>query len=468
MQMRRLRDRLGPLWWYTLLGFIVSHLGTLINVFIGLYLVPRLLPGEDLGALLPLMAVGAVFSTPLALLLIPVGKFLSVFAARSETGKVRSLLSDALWISLLFAVGMTFWILWQGDALLVRLQVTDARLLWPVAGFAVLVCIEPIISAAIRALQLFKPMLVAGLITPYVRLAGMLGLLLPLGALGYLLAQFATQSFGVLFGAGVLYLFLRRAGPRVSYRPHWREMMRYALPLVALTLVGRIQGPIEAMVIRHRLPFIDSAGYYYAVMLGNIPGYFTGAMMPFLWPILSDRFERGLKTEGMLMQSMLFNLVLGAAFVGLFTLVMPWFFTLPGPWKPYGAYAGFVWQAALIGTLKTAQTFYTSHEMACRRFAYMWYLVPMLLLESAVLYLLPGWAALRPWLPATLWNWVAARYQPSLQGFVTIILLANAAFSGGMLIEWFVRSRRGSTPPRQSPIAPDSTRLPSTAIDSNR
>lgn len=440
--MGRLRDRLGPLWWYTLLGFSVNRMGDAVNVFIGLYLVPRLLPGEDLGALLPLMTIGAVFSTPLALLLLPVGKFLSVFAARAQPGKVRALLEDALVLAGLYAVIMTAALLWQGDALLVRLHVADARILWPVAGFAILVCIEPIVSAALRALQQFKPMLGAGLIAPYVRLAGMLVLLVPLGALGYLLAQFATQSFGVLFGLAVLYRFLRKAGPRVSYRPHAREMLAFALPLVALTLVGRIQGPIETMVIRHRLPTVDSAGYYYAFMLGNIPGYFTGAMLPFLWPILSDRFERGQQTEGLLIQSMLFNLVLGTVFVALFALVMPWFFALPGPWRPYGAYAGFVWQAALIGTLKTAQTFYTSHEMACRRFTYMRYLIPLILIECAVLYALPGWAALRPWLPATLWNWVAARYQPSLQGFVTIMLLANAAFTGGMLVEWFVRSRR--------------------------
>ena len=84
--LRRLQERLGPLWWYTLLGFIVNRLGDVINIFIGLYLVPRLLPGEDLGALLPLMTVGAVFSPPLALLLLPVSKFLSIFAAREETG----------------------------------------------------------------------------------------------------------------------------------------------------------------------------------------------------------------------------------------------------------------------------------------------------------------------------------------------------------------------------------------------
>lgn len=441
-RMRQIHRRMGSLWWYTLLGFIVNRMGDLVNVFIGLYLVPRLLPGEDLGALLPLMSVGAVFSTPLALLLLPVGKFLSAFAARSQHGKVRALLEDALGVALVFAVAMTAWILWQGDALLLRLHVSDQRLLFPVAGFAILVCIEPVITAAMRALQFFKPMLVAGFIAPYVRLAGMLALLPVLGALGYLLAQLGVAGFGVLFSMAVLYLFLHCKYPRASYREHGREMLAYALPLVALTIAARIQGPVETLVIRHRLPAVDSAGYYYAVMLGNVPGYFTGAMMPFLWPILSDRFERGEKTEGLLMQSMLFNIVLGTFFVVLFAVVMPWFFTLPGPWQPYGAYSGFVWQAALIGTLKTAQSFYTSHELACRRFNYMRYLVPLMLLESAVLYLLPGWAALRGFMPEGLWSWVDARYAPSLQGFVAIIMFFNAAFTAGMLIEWAVRPRR--------------------------
>ncbi|HUS98161.1 MAG TPA: hypothetical protein VMX97_15650 [Hyphomicrobiaceae bacterium] len=441
-----------------MLSFVVNRMGDVINVFIGLLLVPRLLPGQDLGALLPLMAVGAVFSMPLALLLLPVGKFLSVFAAKEEFGKVRALLEDSLGISLVFAVGMTIWIFWQGDALLLRMHVTDHRILWPVAGFAVLVCIDPIVSGALRALKLFKPILLGGVFTPYVRLFGMLALLAPLGALGYLVAQLGTVAWGVLFGLVIVLLNLGKMGRRVSYRPHGREMLLFSLPLVAMAIVGRIQGPVEALVIRHRLPTVDSAGYYYAVMLGAIPGYFTGSMMPFLWPILSDRFERGHSTHGLLMQSMLFNLALGVFFVGLFAAIMPWFFTLPGPWREYGAYAGFVWQAALIGTLKTAQIIYTSHEMACRRFVYMWYLVPLMLLESAILYLLPGWSVVRPYLPAEIWSWVAARYQPSLQGFVTIIMISNAAFTAGMLIEWMMRSRwKGDDP-----------RVPSTAIDGNR
>ena len=37
----RLRGRLEPLWWFTLLGFTVNRMGDAINVFVGLYLVPH-------------------------------------------------------------------------------------------------------------------------------------------------------------------------------------------------------------------------------------------------------------------------------------------------------------------------------------------------------------------------------------------------------------------------------------------
>jgi len=235
-------------------------------------------------------------------------------------------------------------------------------------------------------------------------------------------------------------------------------MLAFSLPLVALTVAARIQAPIEAFVIRHRLPAADSAGYYYAVMIGSIPGYFTAAMMPFFWPLISDRFERGESTRRLLLQSMLLNLAVGAFFVALFALVMPWFFTLPGPWRPYSPYAGFVWQAALIGTLKSVQGVYTAHEMACRRFTYMWHLVPLMLLESALLYLLPAWSLARPYLPLALWQWVDAHAQPSLQLFVGIILTANAVFTGGMLLEWVLRRRKEGSLSRMQSIAVGSNR----------
>ena len=50
----RLHVRLGDFWWYSLMLFAALRFGDLINAFVGLWLVPKYVPSEELGAVLPL------------------------------------------------------------------------------------------------------------------------------------------------------------------------------------------------------------------------------------------------------------------------------------------------------------------------------------------------------------------------------------------------------------------------------
>ena len=368
--LQRLRAQSGGIWWYTLLGFVAARMGEIVNFYIGVILVPKHLPASDLGAIQPLLTVGGFFAFPIAILLIPVGKFLSVFAARGETGKVKALLSDALCLNALFAVVVAIWLYVSGDALLLRLHVTDRRILIPVAAFAVLSCAEPIISTAQKALKCFRSMIVSGMVAPYVRLAAMLLLLAPFGVFGYLSAQLATTLFGVGCAGVALVLVLRKCGGRTSYRADIRDMVVYSLPLLALTLAGRVTGPAEAFIMRHRLPEEVTAGYYFSTMFGAIPGYATSALLAFFWPIVSEKFEKGESTRRLLAQSLAFNLVIGVAALVATALVVPYVFRMPGPWAGYREYARYVAPAGLITLLANIQGTYTAHESACRRFVY--------------------------------------------------------------------------------------------------
>ncbi len=439
-----LRARLGELWWYTLLGFIVSRVGDAVNLYIGIYIVPKVLPADQLGAVMPLMSVGAFVGLPIAILLLPVGKFLSVFAARREYGKVKALLFDSIYVNLVFAVVVLGWLAYAGGGILERMHVTDRRILIPVAYFAVLSCLEPIISAAQRALKCFRSMLVAGLGGPYVRLAGMLLLLAPFGAFGYLSAQMAMSLWGVGCALVALHLYLRKCGGRESYRADVRDMVAYSLPLLAMTFAARVQGPVESFVIRHRLPEEVSAGYYFSTMFGAIPGYFTGALVAFFWPIVSEKFEKGESTRKVLMQSMLFNLVVGGLALLAIALVVPYVFRLPGPWQGYEEYSRYVWQAGLITLLKSVQAIYMSHESACRRFVYVKYMVPLMLLEAAVLYGLPAWSQAAPYVPRSVWSFVDAHWANTLPVFLRATILFNALFTFAMIIDWRLASRRGT------------------------
>ena len=440
--LQRLRAQSGGIWWYTLLGFVAARMGEIVNFYIGVILVPKHLPASDLGAIQPLLTVGGFFAFPIAILLIPVGKFLSVFAARGETGKVKALLSDALCLNALFAVVVAIWLYVSGDALLLRLHVTDRRILIPVAAFAVLSCAEPIISTAQKALKCFRSMIVSGMVAPYVRLAAMLLLLAPFGVFGYLSAQLATTLFGVGCAGVALVLVLRKCGGRTSYRADIRDMVVYSLPLLALTLAGRVTGPAEAFIMRHRLPEEVTAGYYFSTMFGAIPGYATSALLAFFWPIVSEKFEKGESTRRLLAQSLAFNLVIGVAALVATALVVPYVFRMPGPWAGYREYARYVAPAGLITLLANIQGTYTAHESACRRFVYVWYCVPIGLIEAALLYGLPAIGPATPYVPDFVTSFVTAHWHNTLPMFLGLIIAFKALGVVAMAIDWWFAYHR--------------------------
>ncbi len=440
--LRRLRGGMGDLWWYTLLMFLVQRMGEAINLFIGIFLVPKFLPASELGAVTPLLSVASFVGFPIAIALLPVGKFLNVFAARKEYGKVKALLSDAIALSLLFAVGVAIWLFSSGDGILERMHVTDRRIFIPIAAAAVLTCITPILDSAQRALKCFKGMVVSGIAAPYVRLAAMLLLLAPFGAFGYLSAQVLTTLSGALIGCVVLWLVFRRLGPRQSYAANLREMAVYAAPLLALTLASRIQAPIEAFVIRHRLPDEVTAGYYFSTIFGSIPGYMTSALTVVLYPIISEKFEKGESTDALFRQSMLFTFVVGALALAAVAAAAPFIFSLPGPWRDYPGYSRYVWQVGLLALLRSVQATFTTHESACRRFRYVWYLVPLYLLEAGVLYALPAWSLFRGFVPPVIWRAVDAVWAPSLQAFLSLTIFFHATFTLAMLIDAATGQRR--------------------------
>lgn len=442
-----LKKKLGELWWNTVLLFLVQRLGEVVNLFIGLWLVPKFLPQEELGAVTPLLSVASFAGFPIALLLIPVSKFLSVFAARNQYGKARALLRDSLFASLALFLLVSLWLFLSGGSILERLHLSDRRYLAAIAVFALLSCLEPVVAAAQRSLRCFGALAFQGFVSPYVRLAAMLLLLPLLGALGYVFSQMAMAIAAVAIGLVVLCRFFSGKGDGESYRSSLKEMLSYSLPLVALTFASRVQLPVESFVIRHRLPVETSAGYYFVSLFGAIPGYVTSALMIVLWPVVSDRHERGQSTERMLGQSLLFAAAAGTLAVLALWIAMPRIFALPGPWAGYGEYSKYVWQAGLLALFRSLQGIYVSHRGACRDFGFVKWLCPLYLAESAVLYSLPAWRLFNGYLPGFIWRRIDAWWNTSLQSFLAAMLLFNGMFLLALAADWIIsRTKRASSP----------------------
>ena len=55
--LHRIHERCGDLWWYAMLLFVAQRFGDVINMFVGMWLEPKYVPQDELGAVLPLMSI---------------------------------------------------------------------------------------------------------------------------------------------------------------------------------------------------------------------------------------------------------------------------------------------------------------------------------------------------------------------------------------------------------------------------
>jgi len=121
----------------------------------------------------------------------------------------------------------------------------------------------------------------------------------------------------------------------------------------------------------------------------------------------------------MLMQAMVVSALLGLGCVAMLYVAMPWILKLRPSWETAMPYAWLAWVAALGCTFRIVTGCFIIHEHACRRFSYLWFYAPMMLLQAAGLFLLMGWAFFEPYLPERLWSTIYALPRETLPFVIT-------------------------------------------------
>ena len=383
----RLRQRLGPVWGAAFVLFAAQRFGDAINAFIGIWLVPRYVPADELGAVLPLAQVATFVAMPLAVLLTPYAKLLNVHAERGEPGKVKAMFRDASLLALavllltLAATPFFFPLVFR------HFGIQNGNLALAIVVSATLGALAPIFTESLRALKRFGVVSLASAIAPPLRLAVMWIALPFRGLTGY----FVGQTAGPAFQSGVALLdFLRRhRGVRCEpwFREDRRVFLAFAIPLAVSTIVGNLRGMAEMMPMA-RVPAIESAAYYQITRFTEIASYLGFTLVFVLFPVVSARHERGQGTRRILLQTMWGSLALGLAFTGALALAGRPLFEAVGFLRPYAGLAGYILPLGAIATVRVASACFTTHEMACSRFRFLRYTVPIALAETAALFLL--------------------------------------------------------------------------------
>jgi len=444
----KIKSHLGELWWYSLALLITQRVGDLINIYIALWLVPKYVPMEQLGALLPLTQVAGFIGLPLAIILTPFTKFIGTFSAQGEHGKVKAMLRDVA-IILLFASAIIGFITWSSASFFFeRLRVDSRLLVWILSGITITSLVTSITNGALSGLRNFRLMGITGVSSVLFRLLILLALLPINGLLGFFSSQLAANLLiCVIFCWGIRQL-ISPAVKRISYYGHWKEMMMYTLPFVLITGISSLGVTIQYMIIRQRLPEIESAAFYFCSRFAEIPNMIWGAIGLVFFPIISNAHETQQQTRKILFNVMMISVVGGGCIALMLGLTMPWFFGQVDIWSPYRPHAYLVGWLAFTNVFRVGFACFTSYEMACRRFSFLWYQVPIAFAECSFLIAFTGYGFFYTYLPHGWVDWMASLRIARIECIVAVYFItALLAFCMNLVHLW--RENKAKSSPRE-------------------
>ena len=88
----KLHARIGDFWWYSLMIFCAQRAADGMNVFVGLYLVPKYVDPTELGAVTPLSQFASCLALPIAVFASTFRNEIDNLAAEKRFGQLKTLL----------------------------------------------------------------------------------------------------------------------------------------------------------------------------------------------------------------------------------------------------------------------------------------------------------------------------------------------------------------------------------------
>ena len=437
--LQRIHARVGDLWWYTALLFVAQRFGDVINMFVGMWLVPHYVPQEELGAVLPLTQFVGFFALPLTIVTIPFMKFITVFIDKGEEGKAKAFIRDvfvAVVGLVVLTIPMAYFLM---PMVFSRMHVECGSLGFLIIAVAVIGTTSSIFGYAVQGFRMYSMTIWIQVIQAPLRLVMML-VTMPFRALsGYMVGQTAGPIVQI---SAALIAFRRRFGRAVKTVPYWTEykgaILRYTLPFALCSVIGTVSNSVDTLVLRHRLPEFESAGYYMLTRFTDIAGYLGLAATSFLFPMVASRKASDKGGQKLLWQSVSCAVVGGGLVVALLTALGGRLFGLVTEWRAYVPMTNLF---PLVGALTVCSTvtgcFFT-YETAQGRFRFIWYVMPISAIKSVFLYVVTGYSFFEGKVAQPILEEVAS-WQPCRLSFVvSVILVSQLLVVIGLFVDVFL------------------------------
>ena len=397
----KLHARLGDFWWYSLMLFCAARAADGLNVFVGLWLVPKYVAPSELGAVMPLTNFASFLAIPVAVFASTFRNELTSLAINRQFGKMKTLMRGVFIATAVFiflAIVICKLVL---PAYLERIRVAEGSL-----GIVILItsfigAIAPIYNNALQSLKKFKANSLINLFGAPVRLLTML-VTMPLRALtGYFVGQAAPSAFGIVGSVIAL-----RKELSVPAEPYWNhEIVRRLGRLFCIfgfaAITGGIAPLVESTVLRQRLPEIDSAAYYMVTRFSDIASFLAGALAFTIFPYTAKLAAMGKDTRPLIIKAALAVFATNIPLAAFFWVFGERIISL----LPHGSeYASFWWAIPWIIAITSVSmfsNFFFTARTSAFRFSYMKWAIPLSLLYAAALLFVTGHVYFSDYIPGS-------------------------------------------------------------------
>ena len=440
--LHRLHARCGDLWWYAALLFFVQRFGDAINMFVGMWLVPKYVPQDELGAVLPLMSFVGFIGLPLTLITIPFLKFITVFVDRGEFGKAKGFVRD-VFVGVVIFAGLS--LLLASVALpfmFERLRIENGSLGLLMVAVCLLGAIATLFGNMMQGFKMYSLSVWTFALSAPFRLLLMVALMPFRPLSGYIAGQAAGPMVAIL---GAWKVFRCYLGQTVKCEPYWKEhgsaIIRYTLPFVLWTMVTTVSSTMDSLVIRHRLPQFESAGYYIITRFSDIAAYLGMAFSAFIFPMVASNKAKDSASLKTLSHSVIGTSVVGAAFALLLLMSGRYILGLSELWQPYSDLSGLMALLAVNTTASAVGGCLITYETAQGRFRFLWYAVPIVSVKAAFLYCITGYTFFSGILPESLLTMIA-EFNPCRLTFVSVFFVVTQfVFTALLAVDVFCKRR---------------------------
>jgi O-antigen/teichoic acid export membrane protein len=292
-------------------------------------------------------------------------------------------------------------------------------------------------------LKQFRTIAITNLLAAPLRLITML-VFMPFRAIsGYFVGQSAPSVLVILAS---LFGLRQKLNRHVQSEPYWledwRPIMRYTVPVAVYVVTGAIQVMVETFVIRHRLPDMDSAGYYVISRFSEIGAYAGMTFIFVLFPLAVENHEQGERSHRLLWQSMGGALGSGLLLAAGFHFFGRWLLGLSPEWANYVPYASQMTLLTVVVVVRVASACFVNFEMACGRFGFVSYFILLSGIESALLYCLTGYTFFEGLLPAGWVMWMGSLRAARLDFLIHVMLWFSVATFACLLLHLWLRMKR--------------------------